>query len=411
MLIALFKSFIFVTFVLFGISCSDTTPDALVESYTNDLNNSILPTDKSVQINVYENYSDGKSVNVSSSLIWSSTDESLATVEDGLVTTYLKKGVVEIGYETSLKLNNGLPLHKNVLRLDIQSLILEEIKLSQTSLETSINTSHNIKAKGIYENNLTYDITNSAEWLSSNTDICNVEKGVVSCAKEGNVTITCLEDNITSDTLFLSASTPLYSQIKIYSDKTTFNAKQTIELSVKATTSEGELVTIDNSELNWNNNNPIIVDFDTSTAIATARVRGDATISVELASNSELTDSISLNVDKEEYMRLFRGDTEIAFPFADLNESESISEELETFSMIAVGRDFTITELSVRNFYGTNIPTGWFDNLLNYDTIEEDENRTFELMYTGEQTQLHYYFKINDDYLNNFSMKYTAEVE
>lgn len=406
-----YKTFLLIAVALFSISCSDSKPSALIESYSNDFNSSALPLNQSIQINIYENYSDGESINASASLIWESSDTSLATVEKGLVQTYEKEGLVEISYETSTKLSDGSPLYRNVLLVNVEDLALEAINLSINTLETFVNSSNTVEAMGLYEKNIIFDITNSVEWLSSDTNICTVSKGVIVCSAEGNVTITCSDNNVTSDELQVTASVPLYSSIEISADKTTFNAQQTIELEVEATTTTGEVITLENSELTWSNNNPRLVDFDSDTAIATALLNGDANISVVLNSDSSYEDSIILSVDKEEYMRLFRGSTEIEFPFSDLNESESMPEELETFSMIAVGRDFIVSELRVSDFYGTYTAYGWFDNLINYETIYEDENRTFELMYTGEPLQLHYYFKINDDYINDFSMKYSVEDE
>lgn len=411
MLRTLYKSLIFITLILFTTACSDSKPDKLIESYTNDFNSSTLPLDKAIQINVYENYSDGESADASDSLIWETSDSSLASVQNGLVQTYLKEGLVEISYETSTKLNNSSPVHKNILYINVKDLALQEIKLSLNSLDTFVNSSNTVKAMGTYEENQTYDITNDVEWLSSDTDICSVTKGVITCSAEGNVSISCMDDNISSDELLVNVSVPLYSKIEISSEKTTFNAEQTITLEVKATTSTGEIISLDNSELDWHNYNSQIVEFDSDTAIATALSHGDANISVSLSADSSYEDSILLSVDKEEYMRLFRGDTEIEFPFSDLNESDTIAEELETFSMIAVGRDFIVSELKVSDFYGTYSTYGYFDNLINYETIAQDENRTFELKYTGEPIQLHYYFKINDDYINDFSMKYSIEEE
>lgn len=408
-----YKSLILIVLILFTASCSESQTGALIESYSSDFNSSVLPTEKSIKVTVYENYSDGESVEVSDSLVWSTSDDSLATVEDGLVTTYAKEGLVEISYETTTQLNNGSPLLRQVLKINVEDLTLEEINLSVTSLEVYTNSTSSAAAFGVYENDLTFDITNDVVWLSTNEEICSVDTGVISCLEEGNVTITCSDDNVTSDELLINVSLPLYSKIEISSDKTTFNAEQTIQLEVIGTTSDGESITIDNSELVWNNLDSSIVDFDTSTAIATATQNGEANISVELNSDSGYEDSILLSVDKEEYMRLFRGDTEIEFPFADINESESLDagdvEEFETFYMIAVGRDFVVSELSVTNFSGVYTGTAWFYNLLNYETIAQDENRSFELQYSGEQTELHYYFKINDDYANDFSMKYSVE--
>ena len=42
-------------------------------------------------------------------------------------------------------------------------------------------------------------------------------------------------------------------------------------------------------------------------------------------------------------------------------------------------------------------------------TIVEDENRTFKLMHNDLSDNLHYYFRINDEFNNEFSEKYKED--
>ena len=293
--------------------------------------------------------------------------------------------------------------------LSIYETPLKTITLSKDSLSLSVGSSSNVQANGIFEDGSVVDITNDCIWSSSNSEISSVDNGLVSGVSEGSATITASDSNITSNILSVEVSKIYYESLEISSDTTEFNVQQTLELKAIVTTSADEELEISPDELIWVSSDATVISIDEDSAIATALLKGSATISATLKSDDSIENSLVLNVKKDKYMRLFKDGMEISFPNAEIHEYEVLPEEFSTFSMIAVGQDFSISELSVRNFNGSLTINGWFDNLSYFDAIVEDENRTFELMHNGKSEDLHYYFKINDGFDSEFSEKYKEE--
>ncbi len=405
----IFLKTIVLTLLFLLSACSDSKNDNVISSFSNDLNSTTLVVNRTLQVNVYAHYSDDSKKDITDTLIWRSSDESLATAENGFINAKNEVGDVSISYQTQELLSSGDPVNHMTFILSIYETPLKTITLSKDSLSLSVGSSSNVQANGIFEDGSVVDITNDCIWSSSNSEISSVDNGLVSGVSEGSATITASDSNITSNILSVEVSKIYYESLEISSDTTEFNVQQTLELKAIVTTSADEELEISPDELIWVSSDATVISIDEDSAIATALLKGSATISATLKSDDSIENSLVLNVKKDKYMRLFKDGMEISFPNAEIHEYEVLPEEFSTFSMIAVGQDFSISELSVRNFNGSLTINGWFDNLSYFDVIVEDENRTFELMHNGKSEDLHYYFKINDGFDSEFSEKYKEE--
>ena len=401
----LIKSLILTLFILLT-ACSESQNGTIIKSFSNDVNNSTIILGRSLQITVYANYNNGTQKDVTKDLVWSSLDESLATVEDGLIQADANVGQVSINYKTKELLSSGLPINEKTLTFNIEDITLESIRLSESALSLSVGATKSIHAIGVFENGTEYDITNDCIWSSSDSNVTSVEAGLITAKMEGNVTITAMDSNITSNSLAVEAIEKEYVGLKISSLSTSFNVQQTLELQAVVTTSNNETVVLDNDVVTWTSDDEKVITIDNETGIATAITKDTATISVVMKEDSTLKSSVELSVEKDTYVRLFRDGVEISFPNTRTTEYETLPDELSTFTMIAIGKNFLVRELSVRNFSNIDTTSGWFDELFDYQTIYQDENTTFELMHNGSGKELHYYFKINDEFESEFSEKY-----
>jgi hypothetical protein len=293
--------------------------------------------------------------------------------------------------------------------MSVKNLTLKSITLSKTTLSLSIGASSDVYATGSFEDNVTseittQDITADATWSSLDANISSVDKGVVKGVAEGNTTITASDSNI-SASLAVSVTKIHYVSVAIYSDKTTFNVDQTIKLEARATTDNGVVVILDDSEVDYLSSQTSVVSLSSSTA--TALSNGDSTITVSIIGTS-ISNTLVLSVDKENYVRLFKDDVEVDMPYVSSESNSSLSTTLGTFTLLAVGEDFRTSELLVRDFSGNEIPLSDadFDGLVDLDTLYEDVNKTFYLKQDGNQKQLHFSFDINDTTKSSFSQKY-----
>lgn len=413
-----FKSTVLIFLALFFISCGESKTDKIIESYSDDLTNATLATDAQRQYSVYANYNDGSKQNITNSLLWISSDENLTTVVNGLVESNTMIGDVNISYETHDKLSDGSPSRTKSVTLTVEKLDVDSIALSPTSTEILVTKNVQLEVTAIYENNSTGIVTSHCDFNSSNPLVATVDKNaVVLGVAEGNSTITAThkDTNLTTSSN-ITVTAVHYTDLEIVADKNEFNVEQTIALKVEAKNNKNESVILDNSDLTWSSSAPTIISVGTEDGVTKALKKGTATITAKIKSTIDsLTPSASfdLSVLKDKYMRLFDKDgVELSFDTpVDNYFVKGKSNYLDEFTIRAVGGIFTISEIRIENFTGTNIEFNQmaFIDLTDGDTISADNNRTFKLNYDEQRTELIYSFKINDSVGSRFVQRYIGE--
>ena len=412
-----YKTLLFLILALFTLSCSDSKPDKLVQFYTDDFNSSSLATHTQRAYHVYAHYDSGEVEDVSSTLFWSSSDTTLAEVTAGIVSTNSLLGFVDISYKTPQKLSDGSYLHKNSMTLEVKDLNITTLALTiLPSQKLFVSKSGELKAEAIFEDNSTGDVSKYCDFNSSNFAIASIDSNstTIRGVSEGNVTVVALHraQNISSNSLAVEVVKVKYNKLNIVAPRTTFNVEQSIELEVRGETNDGQTILLDASELTWSSSK---VEFVTvgSSGIAVAQKKGSATIKATLQADISLVSTLELVVDKEEYMRLFDGSAkELVFDAPQRYYfKKDANSSLATFSIKAVGKDFTISELNVTDFAGNSIfgsGTNYFSNLQNGDTVTKDLNVTFSLIYDNAK-ELIYTFKIDDDVGSRFIQRFEEQ--
>ena len=393
---------------MLSVSCSDFKPIKVVISYTNDLNVTTIPTNKTLNIKVYANNSDGTKEDVTNSLLWSSSDDNLATSDLGLVTALSQEGQVTITYETPQKLSDNLPIHKNSVELSIKKLTLLSINLSSPLVELSVGASKNITATATYEDNIILDITNDVLFASSDERVATVTNGLIKGIAQGETLLTASDDGIVSQATFVRVTKQTYVGVNISSPKTEFNAEQTISLEARGITNKNETVILNNNLVNWVSSDPTLATVDEN-GLATAIKKGSLEITATLKEDENAKSSLTLSIIKDEYMRLFdANNSEIELYNEDVLLFEKNADAiLAELTIKAVGRNFIITGLNVTDFNGTYI--GVYNNFLDlYENtvVLEDNNITFRLSYNRAFSNIKYIFKIDDDANSVFTQNY-----
>ena len=398
------KTLLLTFLALMTLSCG-STKDRVITSYSNDISSFTIPTSSTLQINISANYDDATQTNVNDSLVWSSSDKNV-TVVDGLVTTSSKTGKVTISYATKQKLSDGSVAHKNSFVFDVKSLTLLSVSLSSSSLSVEVGVTQTLKAYGVYDDNVTRDITSSSSWFSSDATVATVDLGSVTGVSKGDTNITATKEGLTTSPAVASVTKTTYTSISLSSSKTDFNAQQTLNLTPTALTDTNESLELNASLLTWSSSDVNIVEV--VDGIATAIAKGDANITATLNSDTTMSDTIELSVKKDQYMRLFKDGVEVEFPYVDINQTSTIPATLSSFTMRAIGKDITVYALLITDLSGNTLDSSqaYFKTLNNGTVVGQDTNLTFNLMSNGLQSQIHYFFKINDDFNSQFSQKY-----
>jgi uncharacterized protein YjdB len=413
-----YKTFLFFILALFTLSCSDSKPDRLVQYYEDDFNSSVvLATNTERAYHVYAHYDDGEKEDVSSRLLWSSSDTTLATVAGGLVSTLSAVGFVDISYKTPQKLSDGSYLHENNMTLEVKDLNISSLFLTITpSQKVFVGKSGDLMAEATFEDNSTGDVSKYCDFNSSNLTVATIDtnSSTIEGISEGNVTVFAhhREQNLSSNSLAVEIVKVEYTSIELVAQRTTFNLQQSIALEVRGSTNDGQIVVLDASELTWKSLEEEFVRVDKS-GVAIAVKKGKASIEATLRADTSLVTTLELAVLKDEYVRLFDGsskelvfDTPLEYIFL-IDDNKTLA----TFTIKAVGREFTISELNVTDFAGHSIfgsGTNYFDTLENGDTILEDENLTFSLIYDNV-AELIYTFKIDDDVGSRFIQRFKED--
>ena len=409
-MLSLFRLFILLVLMLISLSCSDSKPDKLLLSLSDDFNTSYVDTNRDIQIRVYANFDDGSQEEVSDVLEWSSSNASLATVSKGLVHTSSQEGDVVISYKTAESKEDTTPVFEKSYPLSIKNLTLESIKLSKTSLSLYEKESEHLYAMGLFEGNVSLDITQDCEWSSSDTTVSSVDnagesKGVVHAVAEGSATITAASGGVSASADVVVKKLE-YKGLEVDNNDTSFNVEQSIELQVSAVGSDGSRVILSSDALEFTSSDSEIVSLNENNATAVAK--GEATITITLKSNTELTTTVLLRVEQDQYVRLFKNGKEVTLPFIDAQEYDALPKEDDTFILKAVGLEYSVSNLSVTDFAGNalSIYEGYFDGLREGDTLPVGVEVPFTLVKKGTSKEFHFSFTVNDAFHNLFSQKY-----
>lgn len=387
-------------------ACNDSSPDKLVTSFSDDVNNSFLITNRSLQINVFENFDDGSQNNITNELIWSSSNESLATVTNGLIEAKSSLGMVVISYQSEALLNNGEPVVNSNIQLEVKDLLLLNIILSKIQVSLSVGASTNVIAYGLFDDGSTLDVSDSVTWVSENTSICSAQTGTIVGIGEGTTTVVATDGNITSAPVTVTVAKD-FKAFSISANKYDFNVEQSITLEAKIINNNNQVLIFPNNSILWSSSDTAVISIDEE-GIALALSEGNASITGSIKSDPSFTQSLSFFVLTDTYMRLFKNSVEDSFPYSNQNTYLSLPTSLDRFTIKAVGKNYIITGLKVTSLDGTLISSSnaWFENLVEGDLIIQGQSRTFELKHNANEKELVYFFRINDATLSEFSAKY-----
>jgi hypothetical protein len=400
--------FILFTLLFLQTGCSDSQPQKLLLYLEDDCNTTTLDTQREVNIHVYAHFDDNSQQEVTDELLWRSSNSSLASVQDGDIQTFDKEGDVAISYETYETATDKKPLFSKTLHFKVAEIKLLNIEIIPANLILYEGEKAQLKAIGNFENNTTFDITKDCHWSSENPIVATVtQDALIEAHQEGSVIIRAKNADIMGF-INLTVRKLAYTSIFIDTTQTTFNVEQNITLKVYGIEEDNiTQVVIPNEQLNFYTSDDSIISLDTDTIIAQSK--GEAQISAELKSDSNIYTSTTFKVEKDNYLRIFKNGVEVGFPYAQTQEYQTFPEDqFDTFKLRAVGGDFKISSLWVSDFNGNIYPTSvaWFDGLQDNDTIFNGQEREYILKHNNTQQQLQYFYKIDDAFNNSFTQKY-----
>lgn len=152
-------------------------------------------------------------------LIFTSSDESVATVEAGIV-----KGIAKGEANITIKGLNGYEVQTKII---VSGVADTKIEILKEDFSMHVNEIVGLKVRFTP----TYVTDNSVIWSSSDETIATVtQNGVVTALKEGTVQITGTSANGNKDTITIIVEPPVVTSIKIYLFSKTIKVGQIINL-------------------------------------------------------------------------------------------------------------------------------------------------------------------------------------
>jgi hypothetical protein len=315
-----------------------TVENAILTSIDIQPSNQTIAKGTDAEIAAYGYYSDGSQRDITSQVIWNSSNTSLvdlSSVTQGLVHS-LEQGNVLLSAELQ-----GL---SGIANIEITSATLQSISIesAQASLANGMNQS--LIARGVYSDASSKVITKQVTWQSSDTDVLSVsnnsgEFGLVRTRSVGQSIITASLGQV-SGQISYEVTNAVLTGLQITSSVSELNVKNTIMVSAIATYSDSSTLNV-TKQVNWTsaNLNIISVGNDASNkGKITALSVGNTTISASLngISSNTLPFVVSLNPNLPRALNLS------AQPNIILNDNNDASQL--TLALIPTGEGGVIAD-------------------------------------------------------------------
>ena len=216
-------------------------------------------------------------------IIWSSSNEEFAIVEDGVVTA-LKEGESTI----TAKTEDGGKTATCSVTVNSKVISVESVSLDKTTAEITegeaITLTATIKPESATNKNVI--------WSSSNAEIATVEDGVVTAIKEGEATITAkTEDGEKTATCSVKVNAKVYPVESISLDKTSVDLTKSETATITATVKPDNA---SNKKVIWSSSNEEVATV--KDGVVTAIKAGEATITAK-TEDGEKTATCSVKVN------------------------------------------------------------------------------------------------------------------
>lgn len=251
-----------------GLECTLSDPGALVAVYLQPaaLN---LAIDETGTLTLVGTLAGGGETDLSGDAVWSSADESVATVESGAVT-----GVGE-GQTTVTASYQGWEASATI---SVSPPVLESIAIAPETTDISLGDTASLTATATYSDGSTVDVTESATWSSDDEGVATVAGGEVSSVGEGAATITATLDGI-SGSATVNVLPPVIVGIAVDPASSTIFVGDTTQLTATATYSDGSSADVTGAAA-WTSSDTGVATVDTGAVEGVGA--GLATISAEV---------------------------------------------------------------------------------------------------------------------------------
>jgi trimeric autotransporter adhesin len=214
-------------------------------------------------------FSDQSTKDITGSVTWSSSNQSVASINAGGLVTALALGSLTIS-ATSSSITGSTSL-------TVQSSTLTSISIVPAGGSIAVSTSEQFHALGNYSDGSVQNLTRQVTWASSNTAVVQIVNGGMSRGLiPGTTTISATLGSVTGSTPFTVTNATIVS-ISVSPQAQTIAVATTLDFSALGHFSDNTFQDI-TSDATWSSDNTAVATID-ATATATAVSPGTANIS------------------------------------------------------------------------------------------------------------------------------------
>ena len=230
-------------------------------------------------------FSDGSTQNLTTSVTWNSSTPSVATINTSGVAYSSSAG------QTTITATSGSITNSVVLT--VTTAVLTSITVNPANPSLVVGSTQQFTATGNYSDSSTQDLTGTATWNSSNTNVASVSAGLASGLTVGAVTISAIFGSVTgSTTLTITVSPPTLLSISVTPANPSVAIGQNQQFMATGQYSDGSTQNLTTS-VTWNSSQPSVAGISAA-GLASGLGGGSTNISAVLGA---INASLTLNVN------------------------------------------------------------------------------------------------------------------
>lgn len=242
-----------------------------------------LGINQSQTVTVMANYADGTSEDVTADAAWSSSDESVAGVDDGKITVY-ETGSATItatyaGKTATIKVTAGTP---------------SKLSFSEKSVDLKEEATYSPVLTAEYENGGDVTVTTEAEWSTSDDTIAQVDDdGTITGTGVGTATITAKYGSVKAT---ITVNVGLTDELEADVSLIAISVSETSQITVTATDSDGTEADV-TAKAEWTSSKPTVATV--KKGLVTAVLKGKTTVTASYGGQK-----VTVNVEVDQVSQI-----------------------------------------------------------------------------------------------------------